>query len=475
MESIKKNFKYNIIYNVITAVSPLITAPYIARVLGAYNIGVHSYITSVASYFVMVAALGIASFGQREVAINRDDRIRLSSVFLHIEVISALSTLLVASLWFVFSYIDKEFSILYRIMTIQIIAVAFDISWFYSGIEKFYLILRKNIASQLSYIVLLFCFVKEPKDLNKYCFIVVITAFCGNILYWANLKKYIHIDKKLTLKTLWKNYKALWLYFVPSIATQVYTVLDRIMLKILVGDYYSNGYYDQAVKVCNIPLMLVLSLDTVMASRMSYLFKTGNEKEMERRLKQSLGFSIGVGLPLFCGLILISNRFIPWFLGNDYIPAVQLIYFYAPIILCIAINNCLSTQYLTPIGRRKYTAIIVTISAFINVLLNFLLIPIYNATGAAIASVISEAFIAIVYMILCKKVISLFDYIKICWRYVVAALLMLIILKVFWNNDIVNIWYIVSEIIIGAIIYLVCLYGLKDELLQEIIKLIKGK
>ena len=209
------------------------------------------------------------------------------------------------------------------------------------------------------------------------------------------------------------------------------------------------------------------------------LVEKKRDGEVHDRLEKSIKLVFFLGIPMVLGIDLIVKQFVPWFLGDGYDPVTPLVYYYSPLIICIGINNCLGEQYLTPIGKRKQTAIIVTVSAMMNFLLNLILIPTYNAMGASIASVFSEAFIAICYIVMSRKIICLKDYCRFSYKNIIAALIMFITIFVCTRNMEPNIVVSIVQIIGGCIVYIGTLLIIRDnftfELFREVFQNNRGK
>jgi O-antigen/teichoic acid export membrane protein len=371
--SIKKNYIYNTIYQIFTLITPLITAPYISRVLGAEGIGIQSYTNSIATYFTLIAALGTAQYGQREIAMLRDNKHECSKTFWEIEILSVISTLIVTGVWFIWIFYTSQYKEYYITLTIIILAVALDISWYFAGLEQFKSIVTKNMVFKVIGIVLLFAFIKKSDDLLLYIFILSVSQFLGNLSMWTYLHKYCERIpiKELNLR---RHIKQTFAYFIPTIATSVYTVLDKTMIGAITGSAEENGYYEQATKIVKMAETLVFSLNTVMGSRMSYLYAQNKYDEIKSKIYKSFDYLMMISIPLSFGIIGVASNFVPWFFGDNYEPTVYLLYLMAPIIIIITISNILGSQYLTPSGQRVRSTKAIIIGAITNFVLNSLLI-----------------------------------------------------------------------------------------------------
>ena len=475
MRSIKVNYIYNLIYQLITIVTPMVLTPYLSRVFGAYYIGVNSYTNSVVTYFLLFAALGTAFYGKREASIYRDDREGLTQVFWEIELLSVVSTLICLVIWLVFVFFqDRIFFSYFIVLSIQIIAIAFDISWLFAGVERFDKIVSVSTAVKLCSLILVFLCVKEKTDLWKYLLINSCGVLGGNISLWIFLREMVD-SPRIQIKNMKYHFSQTLIFFLPTIATTIYTVLDKTMLQVITKDFNENGFYEQAVKLCRIPMTLILSMDAVVASRTTYFAEKKAIEKIKDRLVISLDFVAFLGVGMVLGIDAIVDKLVPWFFGPGYENVVGLVRFYSPLIICIAINNFLSEQYLTPVGKRKQTAIVVSISALLNLLLNLFFIPVLGAKGASLTSVFSEAFIAIVYIVMCLEVLPIKTYFRCFWKKILAGVIMFFSIRVVFNGFDSSIMLSICQILCGVSVYTVFLIALKDGFTISIFDEVKKK
>ena len=370
--SVRKNYIYNLIYQVMTLITPFITTPYISRVLGADGTGVQSYTNSVVQYFAILAALGTASYGQREIARHRDEIKIRSRLFWEIEVLCMATTAACLIIWLFVIGFAREYRPYYVVLTMTLLAVAFDISWFFGGLEQYSL---RNTAVKLVGIAMLFLFIREKEDLLLYVALTAATGLLGNISMWGYLKGQVEKPVLKELRPL-RHLKETLVYFIPTIATSVYTILDKTMLGWFSGENKSqNGYYEYATGFVNMAKILIMSFNAVMSARMSYLFGTGRMEEIHKRFQDSLDFVLLMAMPIMLGLAGIAAQFIPWFLGNGYLPVTFLMYVCSPLVLVVGLSDCIGSQILTPGGKRAQSGKVIVAGAMVNACLNFLLIP----------------------------------------------------------------------------------------------------
>ena len=468
-KKIAKNYIYNLIYQVLVIILPLITTPYVSRILGAENIGIYSYTLSIVTYFVLIGSLGIATYGQREIAYVQSDKKKRSSIFWEI-IIFRIITMIVVSIFYYFMYIKgTQYTSYYKILILELISSCLDISWFFQGMEEFKkTVLRNTIVKVLS-IICIFSLVKTVNDLSVYILIYALSNLVGNISLWAYLPKYIQkIDIK-ELKLL-RHLRPVIALFIPQIAIQLYTVLDKVMIGAMVEKKVESGYYEQAQKIIKILLTIVTALGTVMLPRIANKFADGKTDEIKRNIKTSFKFTYLLAFPMLFGIIAISNRFVPVFLGAGYEEVSLLIKIISPIILMIGLSNVIGNQYLLPTKRQKAFTISVLCGAIVNLILNFILIKRYEAIGASIATVIAETTVVAIQFICVRNEIKFLEIIKLGLKNLIASIIMLFIAilieKIMKNQS--SYIIILIQVCTGIIAYFAMLLILKDKFIIEI-------
>lgn len=474
-ESVKKNYVYNTFYQVLTFLTPLVTAPYVSRILGADGVGVYSYTNSVATYFVLLASLGTVSYGQREISMHRDSQEECSKLFWEIEILSIVTTAISLGLWIILIFISDEYTCYYLLLTLNLISVAFDISWFFGGFEKFKYIVIRNTIVKIVGIILLFGFVKDKDDTLVYVGIIAITGLLGNISMWAYLPKMIvKIDVK-NIHPFKIHLKQSFAYFVPAIATSVYTVLDKTMIGVITKSEDENGYYEQATKIIRLVQSLLFSLNTVMSARQSYLFNIGKFDEMKDKIVKSFDYLFSISIPIMFSIVAISNNFVPLFFGDGYNLVIKILCAMSPLPFVISISNILGNQYLTPIGQRVRSIKAIIAGAATNVVLNSFLIPKFGAIGAAIASVIAEFVISLIYIHMSKTVVKVVLLLKIAAKKFGASILMFIAIIFIGRAFSNKLLALVLQITLGAFFYGLLLFAFRDSFAKESLRYLKSK
>lgn len=473
--SIKRNILYNTFYQVLTLILPFITAPYISRVIGAAGIGTYSYTLSIQTYFSMFAALGTASYGIREIARNRDDEYKRSKIFWEIELLTVITTTICLIGWMVVIGISNEYKIFFVILTMNLINTMFDISWFFAGMEQFKYTIIQNTFFKILGVVALFIFVKRPEDVTLYVLIMSLSTLLGTISMWLYLPKFI---KKIKFKELkvFPHFKETLIYFIPTIATSVYTVLDKTLIGVITKEPKQNGYYEQAIKIINMASAVTFaSLNTVLSSRNSYLFIEKKEDEIKKKINLSINYILFLGIGMVLGLMAVTDKFVPIFYGKGYDEVITLIKILSPLIIIIGISNCLGSQYYNPAGLRNRSAKFIIAGACTNLILNLILIPNFRARGAAVATIIAELTITMLYLKRCDGFYSFRLLLKFAWKKIIAGVGMIIIISLLNLLNIGDLGMLILQVSVGVLVYMTILFMIKDEFVVETFKQLRKK
>lgn len=473
--SIKRNILYNTFYQVLTLILPFITAPYISRVIGAAGIGTYSYTLSIQTYFSMFAALGTASYGIREIARNRDNEYKRSKIFCEIELLTVITTTICLIGWMVVIGISNEYKIFFVILTMNLINTMFDISWFFAGMEQFKYTIIQNTIFKILGVVALFIFVKRPEDVTLYVLIMSLSTLLGTISMWLYLPKFI---KKVKFKELkvFPHFKETLIYFIPTIATSVYTVLDKTLIGVITKEPKENGYYEQAIKIINMASAVTFaSLNTVLSSRNSYLFIEKKEDEIKKKINLSINYILFLGIGMVLGLMAVTDKFVPIFYGKGYDEVITLIKILSPLIIIIGISNCLGSQYYNPAGLRNRSAKFIIAGACTNLILNLILIPNFGARGAAVATIIAELTITMLYLKRCDGFYSFILLLKSAWKKIIAGVGMIIIISLLNLLNIGDLEMLILQVSVGVLVYMTILFMIKDEFVVETFKQLRKK
>lgn len=463
-KSLTKNYIYNLVYQILILVLPLITTPYTSRVLGAQNIGIYSYTYSILSYFILFGALGVALYGQREIAYVGNNKEKSKKTFLEIVLCRLVTMIIAIIIYYIFYMRNGEYAIYYRIWVLELLATIFDISWFFQGIEEFKKTVTRNVIVRLISVTLIFVLVKTPADLIKYITIYAVADLVGNLSLWLYLPKYFKGVKVKNIK-IFNHLPAIILLFIPQIANQIYNLLDKTMIGNIILDKSEVGYYEQGQKVVRVLLTLVTSLGIVMIPRMASTFASGDKEKVHDYMKKSFKFVFFLAFPIMFGIMSVSEIFVPIFFGKGYEKVAILINVISPTILLTGMANVMGTQYLLPTKKQKEYTISILAGLIVNFILNYILIHLYNSIGASIATVVSQFIVVIVELYMIKSEIEIKEIMKLSYTYITSGLVMLVAcLIIKWIIG-ASLQTMIIQIVVGAAIYMLMLYFLKDDYL----------
>lgn len=473
-KTITKNYIYNLTYQILVLILPLITAPYVSRVLGAENIGIYSYTISIATYFILFGSLGVALYGQRQIAYEQKKGKKLSKTFWEI-VILRFITMAISMIIFYFIFVNgKQYQVYYKILLLELLANCLDISWFFQGLEEFKKTVTRNIIVKLISVICIFTFVKTSSDLKIYFWIYVLSTLIGNLSLWAYLPKYLRKIKVKQLNIV-QHIKPTIGLFIPQIAIQVYTVLDKTMIGAIISDKSEVGFYEQSQKIIKMLLTVITSLGTVMLPRIANTFASGDKEKVTNYMKRSFNMVFLLAFPMIFGVIAVSKSFVPVFFGQGYDKVAILMSVISPILLLIGLSNVTGTQYLLPTKRQKEYTTSVVFGAIVNFIMNAILIGKFGAIGASIGTVLAELTVTLIQIYFVRKDFNFKEVFKISKNYLISSILMLMVCLFagkFINNNLIS---TIVQVAAGGMTYGICLLILKDTFVYEVLGKMKNK
>ena len=445
MASIKKNFVYQSAYQLLLIVLPLITAPYIARVLGSENAGVYSYTYTTANYFVVIAMLGLEQYGNRSIAKVRDDINKRNQVFSELLLLHLVISILISVIYFsyVFFFV-KEYRFIMIIQGIYVLSAIFDVNWFFFGMELFKLTVIRNIIIKLLSVLAIFILVNDKTDLWIYAIIMAASMFISQVILWKFLPKYVSL-KMVSIKSCVLHLRPILVLFTAVIAANIYRMFDKVMLG-WYGHMNNLGCYDYADKIIRIPLSLITAMGTVMLSKMSNLFARKDTEQAEK---------------------------------DGYEESVALIMILAVTLPLIGWNNYIRTQLLIPLQKDKIYTVGVCTGAVVNVVLNAIFIQFFNAKGAAIATIFSYTAVMVIQTIPLLKNTKIVSYFRFIPFPFISGVFMLILVRLVGRSMGISVLTVICEIVVGILFYgilsIVYLYIMKKELVQKYIDRIQKR
>lgn len=471
---VKNNFIYNTLLNVIILIIPLLTTPYISRVLGAEEIGQWSFCLSIVTYFTVFSAFGSSVYGQRKTAFVRENKEKLSEIFWNVFSFRFISSGIALIVYCVYLKANNLFATIAPIFAVLIIDVAIDISWFFQGIEQFKKLVLRNLVIRLFGMICVFVFVQQKEDIGIYSFIYCCSLAIGNLSLWPLLFKIINKPKAIHP---FDGLSEMLLVFLPTIATQIYCVLDKSMIGWITGSNYANGCYEQSEKLARVALTVVASVGTVMLPRIANLHQKNDRELIATYMSKSYKVTWMLALPIVFGLISISSVFIPIFLGPGFDDAVGLLQIFSLLVLFVGLANTTGRSYLISTKQQNVYTVSVFAAAVTNFIMNMILIPKFSAFGAAIASVTAEGIgciIQISYCLITKQFNEKIVF-ESTWKYLLASIVMFILVEVIKTKISSTVINLIILICGGAITYAVMLLVLKDSFFISNVKTVLKK
>lgn len=450
---------------------PLVTVPYVSRVLGSEGVGINAYTNSIIQYFILFGSIGINLYGNRTIAYNRDNKKKMSQIFWEIALLRMICIAISYLIFIIFLSVVSEYQIFYFYQSFLIIAAGLDISWFFMGNEDFKKTVLRNTLVKIVSLIAIFVFIKSKSDIGLYILILSLSILFGNLTLWPYLRKMVNLPNIKQLN-LWRHFLPSLALFIPQVATQVYLVLNKTMLGILVG-VKSTGYYENSDKIVKVILAIVTATGTVMLPRVANTFAKGQKDKVAKYLYQSFDFVTAICFPMALGLSAIAPKFSVWFLGSEFKITGGLISILSLVIIFIGWSNVLGTQYLLPTNQTKYYTISVVSGALINLILNFPLITKYGVYGAVVSTVISEFTVMAVQIFLARKTLQISVLFSGKWKYMISALLMFVLVRGLHNILPGSIVYFGIEVVLGIAVYLFLLFIFRAPIIGLLKNMIK--
>ena len=449
--NVKSNFVLTLSYNILNVIIPVVTTPYIARVLGAENLGIYSYSYSAAYIFVICAMLGLNNYGNRTIASVRDDREKLSGTFWDIYYMQLGLSILVLAAYVVYLSFFCQHTLIAALLIFYVLSAAFDITWFFFGIEYFKYTVIRNFVIKVLDLVMILLLVKKPEDLWLYTLIMALGFLASQLFLWTIVKKYVGFRKPNFRRTI-SHLKPNLVLFIPVVAISIYHFMDKIMLGNL-SNMEQVGFYDNSEKIITIPQTAVTALGTVMLPRISNLFATGNQEDAVNYLKKSIILVAAISSACTFGIIAVASEFVHLYLGKGYETCITLLYYLMPCLIFKAYANVIRTQYLIPLKNDRIYVNSVCIGAAVNLIINLILIPRYQAVGACIGTILAEIIVCLYQMRFIVKEQKVGKYFLYGFAFQgIGAIMYFLLISI--NTSHREIIALIEKICIGSIIYL---------------------
>lgn len=420
--SIRKNFTYQFIWQLMTILTPLITTPYLARVLGPEQVGVYAYTNSVTQYFVMFAILGMSSYGVRLISGCGNDRAERTKAFwqaYYVQLIAGLISLTVFAIYVVSG--ARGGIAVNALWSMYVLSACIDASWLLFGCQEFRIPTIRSILVNVFSLVVIFGFVRQPSDLCVYVAAIAGAFLLDQLLIWPFVNRYVGFERP-RLSLMRRHLKGNLRLFIPVIAISLYTYLAKVLLGSMAG-MEQSGFYDYSQKLSTVPISLITAVGTVMLPRMTAELSSGRRDEAQSLLDTSIWVMLILAFGLTAGISAIAPEFVPVYLGEGYESCVTLMAILSLTIPLITTTNVFGRQWLLPSYRDGYYTLSVVAGACVSVALNFVLIPFLGAIGSAWATVCAEATVLAVQTACVRKELPLRKYLLDAIPYIVIAIL----------------------------------------------------
>ena len=469
-KSLKLNFIMNAMLTMSSFIFPLISFPYVSRILGPDGTGKVDFATSLIAYFLMFAQLGIPTYGVRACAKVRDDKHLLTKTTHELLIINlVMSVISYAVLFLALIFVPRlrEDRVLYILVSLTIIFNTIGMEWLYKALEQYTYITVRSILFKFVSLAAMFMLVREKDDYVIYGGITILASSASYLMNFLHARRYIDL-RPMKGYDFRPHLKAVMVFFAMACATTVYTNLDKVMLGVMATNT-DVGYYGAAARIKSILVSIVTSLGTVLLPRASYYVQNGQMDAFRKISQKALNFVVVAATPMMLYFILFARQGILLLSGEDYLGAVVPMQMIMPTLLFIGLTNILGIQILVPTGREKVVLCSVIVGAAVDLVCNLLLIPRFVALGAALSNMLAEAAVLVFQIIaLRREVLSSFRSIQ-YWK--VAFGLLAGTAASIWvaGLGLGSFWALLLSACLFFVAYGLVLLVLKERLLRDVI------
>lgn len=470
-QSVKKNFIFQIAYQVVILVIPLIIAPYLTRTLGSNALDDYEFTYSIAYYFVLVAMLGISRHGQRIIAARREDKQALGKAFWSLYLVHAAFSVVAILAFVVFTAVfGGDYKAIYLIQTLFVASALFDVTWLFYGLENFKSVVIRNFIIKIVECVLIFCLVKTTSDLWVYTLIMASSLCLGQLVMLPQAIGFVK-PVKFGWVDVKEHFKPLFVLFIAVVASTLYTVFDKTLLGIMLPNENNVAYYEFSNKIISVPKTVISVICTVMFPRVCAAVARGDDKSVRKYVNYSLQFTCFLGLGAIFGLLGIANLFAVLYYGESFAVCGDVIIALSPNIFIIELGNIVRTQYMVPNKMDMHLSVSYIINAVFNLVLSIALIPVLGIYGAVIGTLAAEMCGLIFQMILCRKFLPVKDVLITMIPYALFGVVMfglIYVIRLYFNA---TWWDLLLQFAVGGLtycalsaVYLFCFSPIKQSL-----------
>ena len=472
--SVTKNYIYNLIYQMLLIILPIITVPYITRILGTNGVGINTYTNSIIQYFMLFGSLGISLYANRQIAYVRKKRKELSKQFWSLFILKLITTTISYFVFIIYVCLtNSSYKIYLWIQSINILSCMLDISWLLMGLEEFKKTVMRNLIVKIISVILIFTLIKTKEDLWIYILIISLSSLISQAILWIYVPKFIdkctiHFsDIKIHIAPSIK-------LFIPSVAIQIYSIFDKTYIGYICGTKEA-GIYDMGEKIVYMSITIISSMSTVMLPRITNTLANGDLKKIKDYIVKSFNFSSYISIPMCLGLIGISNGLTLCFFGKEFMKSSYIMSIESLIIIVVSWANVTGVQLLIPFGKNNEYTLSVVVGAVIDVLSNVILVKYLSSIGAAISTVLAETIVTFIQIYMLRNILPLKEIFKEIWKYSISAIIMFIVIIItskFLNCSLITTMF---QIILGILVYFITQYLLKSEFQNYACEILKNK
>lgn len=453
MEKIRFNIILNFVYQLLLLVAPLVTAPYVSRILGANGVGKYSFVVSITTIFSNLVLLGLPKYGSREIAFVQNEKKDRSQRFLELYTIQGIAFSIFFFVYIsiiIIRFIQQKDSVLQLIYGIPVLLAAlFNVNWYFWGVEKFRITVSISSFVKIINIILIFFLIKNETDLYKYILLYGFSLLISNLCLFILLKKeisFVHVNMSEVARHVIPVTK----FFIPVIAISIYKLMDKIMLGIM-SNMGELGVYENAEKVINVPIALISAFGITMLPRISALLYKKENASTKKYLNISLVAVSGMTILFLFGYIALGTDFVVLFFGNDFLRVGLIMKILAVSIVFLGMGDVLRSQILIPEEMDHVYLVSAVIGAAVNVVVNLVLIPFCGAVGAAVGTVCAE-FVVFFYQFLhVRKHFNYMRLLSIIVFYLLCGILMQWVMSLFSFESLLLTFML--KVFIGTIVY----------------------
>ncbi|MBR2023323.1 MAG: flippase [Clostridia bacterium] len=406
-KSIAVNSIFNIAYKLITAVYPLIAVSYLSHIVGSDKVGAINYAQNIVSWFVIIAALGLPTYGTKEIAKVADDKDKRSQLFCDLFTVNFLSTSIAVLAYVALIFAVPRFAneyVLYAVAGAQIVLSYINVDWFYQGMEEYkYISIRSTVIKLIS-LIALFIFVRTPDDYIAYVVLHVVAIAGNNVFNIVHARKYICVRGKKP--SVWKHVKPVIVLLIASLAIEAYMMIDTLMLGIFHDDTVV-GCYSNAMKLTRMVNTLCSAIGAVLLPRLSVTFSSGDKTQFNTLVNTALKVMLLLAIPATVGMVVLSDEIVLLLFGSTFGQSVPVLKVLALMVPVVVFNTMLGMQVLVTADMEWKYILSVGIGAVVNIVSNAIFIPRFGGVAAAWTSLASEVVVLTAYLIFTRKIVRI--------------------------------------------------------------------